>query len=142
MWGGSICLTKAHMFYILPFTPTDFPHPTALMKIACLLITHLRAKAEMRRHPDLKNNPAIIVERSEGRSRVVDLTSSTPGVTLGMTLEEALSIHPDALVLDADESPLPQSIHPSPELTARHQLPCLRVRFGDGLCQAGGPLTL
>ena len=37
------------------------------MKVACLLITHLRAKVEMRRHPNLKNIDAIIVERSRGR---------------------------------------------------------------------------
>ena len=74
------------------------------MKIACLLITHLRAKVEMRRHPDLKNNPAIVVERSGGRSRVIDSTPSTPDVSPGMTQEQALSIRPDALVLEADES--------------------------------------
>ena len=96
-------MTKAHMFYILPFTPTDFPQPTALMKIACLLITHLRAKVEMRRHRDLRNNPAIIMERSGGRSLVVDATPFTSGVLPGITLEEALSIRPEALVLEADE---------------------------------------
>ena len=74
------------------------------MKIACLLITHLRAKAEMQRHPNLVNTPAIIVERSEGKARVVDATRCTMGVSQGMTLKEALSISPEALVLDADES--------------------------------------
>ena len=74
------------------------------MKIACLLITHLRAKVELRNNPTLVSTPAIIVERSEGSSRVVDFTPSTHGVSPGMTLEEALSIHPEALVLDADES--------------------------------------
>ena len=29
------------------------------MKVACLLITHLRTKVEMRRHPNLKNIPAV-----------------------------------------------------------------------------------
>ena len=74
------------------------------MKIACLLITHLRAKVELRNNPTLVNTPAIIVERSEGWSRVVDFTPSTSGVSPGMTLEEALSIRPEALVLDSDES--------------------------------------
>ena len=74
------------------------------MKIACLLITHLRAKIEMRRYPDLKERPAVIVERSGRRSRLVDYTPSTSGVSAGMTLEEALSIQPDALVLESDES--------------------------------------
>ena len=73
------------------------------MKVACLLITHLRAKVEMRRHPNLKNIPAVIVERSKGRSMVVDSTPYTSGVSLGITLEEALPIRPEALVLEADE---------------------------------------
>ena len=57
----------------------------------------------MRRHPNLKNIPAIIVERSMGRSQVVDSTPSASGVSPGDTLEEALSIQPTALVLEADE---------------------------------------
>ena len=73
------------------------------MKVACLLITHLRAKVEMRRHPNLGNIAAIIVERSKGRSMVVDSTPYASGVSPGMTLEEALSIRPEALVIEADE---------------------------------------
>ena len=61
------------------------------MKVACLLITHLRSKVEMRRHPNLKNIDAIIVERSRERSQVVDSTPSASGVSPGNTLEEALS---------------------------------------------------
>ena len=73
------------------------------MKIACLHITHFRARVEMRRHPNLKNNPAIIVERSGGKTQVVDYTPSATGVSPDMTLEEALSIRPEALVLEANE---------------------------------------
>ena len=73
------------------------------MKVACLLITHLRSKVEMRRHPNLKNIDAIIVERSREGSQVVDSTPSASGVSPGNTLEEALSIQPTALVLEADE---------------------------------------
>ena len=53
------------------------------MKVACLLITHLRAKVEMRRHSNLKNIAAIIIERSRGRSQVVDSTPSASGVSPG-----------------------------------------------------------
>ena len=73
------------------------------MKVACLLITHLRTKIEMRRHPNLKNIPAIIVGPSRGRSLVVDSTPFASGISPGLTLEEALSIQPTALVLEADE---------------------------------------
>ena len=74
------------------------------MKIACLLITHLRAKVELQNNPTLVNTPAIIVERSGEKARVVDSSHCIMGVSQGMALEEALSIHPEALVLDADES--------------------------------------
>ena len=57
----------------------------------------------MRRHPNLKSTSAVIVERSKGRSMVVDSTPSASGVSPGITLEEALSIRPEALVLEADE---------------------------------------
>ena len=73
------------------------------MKVACLLITHLRAKIEIRRHPNLENTAAIIVERSGGRALVVDSTPSANGISSGITLEEALSIRPEALVIEADE---------------------------------------
>lgn len=42
------------------------------MKIACVLVTHLRAKLEMRRQPHLKDRPAVIVDRSRGQSLVID----------------------------------------------------------------------
>ena len=73
------------------------------MKVACLLITHLRIRVEMRRHPDLKGSLAVIVDRSEGRVVVADFTSCATGISSGMTLEEALSIRPEALVIEADE---------------------------------------
>ena len=74
------------------------------MKVACLLITHLRAKVEMQRNPHLQDSPAVIVERPDGRALVADSTPSATGVLPGMTLEEALSIQPDALVLESDNS--------------------------------------
>ena len=75
------------------------------MRVACLLVTHLRAKVEMYRHSHLKDAPVIIVDRSPSRARpvVVDCFRSAPGVKPGMTLEEAVSRHGKASVLDADE---------------------------------------
>ena len=46
------------------------------MRVACVLITHLRAKAELRRHAHLKDKPVVIVDRSRARPLVVD---SSPG---------------------------------------------------------------
>ena len=41
------------------------------MRVACVLITHLRAKAEMRRQADLKDRSTLVVEG------VLELTRST-----------------------------------------------------------------
>ena len=75
------------------------------MRVACVLITHLRAKAEMRRRPHLKGKPALIVDRnpSIGTPIVVDRFPEASGVMIGMTPEQAVSRHANAIVLDADE---------------------------------------
>ena len=75
------------------------------MRVACVLLTHLRAKVEMRRHPHLNDTPVIIVDRdpSSARPLVVDRFPAASGVAVGMTLEQAMSRHSNALVLDADE---------------------------------------
>ena len=33
------------------------------MRVACVLVTHLRAKVEMYRHPHLRDVPVVIVDR-------------------------------------------------------------------------------
>ena len=68
-----------------------------------MLVTHLRAKAEMRRRPHLENGAALIVDRSVARPLVVDRFPAASGVVAGMTLEEAVSRHANAVVLDSDE---------------------------------------
>ena len=75
------------------------------MRVACVLVTHLRAKAEMRRRPHLKGRPALIVDRSSsaGMPTVVDRFPEASGVMIGMTPEQAVSQHANAVVLDADE---------------------------------------
>ena len=45
----------------------------------------------------------MIVDRSGTKPLVVDITPEVSGVVAGMTLEEALSRHPDMTVLEADE---------------------------------------
>ena len=73
------------------------------MKIACVLITHLRAKAEMQRHPHLKDQPVLIADRSKSRPVVVDYLPAATAVSTGMPLEQALSYQAGAIVLEADE---------------------------------------
>ena len=75
------------------------------MRVACVLVTHLRAKVEMYRHPHLNDMPVVIVDRGNSGTRplVVDRFPKASGVRPGMTLEEAVSRHSNAVVLDADE---------------------------------------
>lgn len=73
------------------------------MKIACVLITHFRAKAEMRRHAELRDRPAVIVDRRKAKPLVVGSFPGASRVTVGMTLEQAISQHADTILLDSDE---------------------------------------
>ena len=73
------------------------------MKVACVFITHLRAKAEMQRHPNLKDQPVLIADRTKSRPVVVDYLPAATAVSTGMPLERALSYQAEAIVLEADE---------------------------------------
>ena len=75
------------------------------MRVACVLVTHLRAKVEIKRQPHLAQTPAVIVDRSGRRPMVVDSlpAANAKGVNTGMTLEQALSKHAQAAIIDADE---------------------------------------
>ena len=74
------------------------------MRVACVLVTHLRAKVEMQRQPHLKDRASLIIDRSRGRSLVIDHFPAASGVAVGMPLEQALSRNVDGLVLEADEA--------------------------------------
>lgn len=74
------------------------------MKIACVLITHLPMKAEMRRHLELRGRPVIITEDSGSKQVVVDSSREAGRVVAGMPLQEALSCCKGATLLQADES--------------------------------------
>ena len=77
-----------------------------IMKIACVLITHLPIKAELRRRPDLLGRPAIITQGAgsrPGSSQVVlDRSPEARGVVGGMPLQEAMSRCKGATLLEAD----------------------------------------
>ena len=73
------------------------------MKVACVLITHLRAKCELQRQPALAAEPAVIVDRSVGRPHVIDVFPATTGVPAGISLEEALSHNANTVVIEANE---------------------------------------
>ena len=73
------------------------------MRIACVLIAHFRARVELRRQPHLRGRPAVIADRSADPPRAADAFPAAAGVAAGMTLDEALSRHPAATVLEGDE---------------------------------------
>ncbi len=72
------------------------------MRIACVLITHMRAKAELQRHTHLKDSPIAVVDRTNGKPLVVD-SSAGASARAGMTLEQAMSYHNGLIILDAEE---------------------------------------
>ena len=68
-----------------------------------MLVTHLRARVELNRHPRLKDRPVLIVDRSRGRPLAVDRFPAAAGVSAGMTLEQARSRQAGSSLLEADE---------------------------------------
>ena len=74
------------------------------MKIACILITHIRAKAELRRRERLRGKPFAVIDRAANAMRppVIDNSPEASSVAAGMTLSQALSVHNDLIVLDSD----------------------------------------
>lgn len=73
------------------------------MKIACVLITHLPAKSEVRRRPELLDRPVIVAAASSKGATVLDFSSQVRGVTVGMPLQEAVSRCSSATLVEADE---------------------------------------
>lgn len=71
--------------------------------IACVLVLHFRARVELARRPELMGCAGLIVDRSGSRPLVVDCLPAASEAAPGMTLDQALSLQPDAVVLEADE---------------------------------------
>ena len=73
------------------------------MKVACVLIPHLKALVELRSRPHLRGRSIVVVDRSSGRPLVADFLPESSGVRQGMPLGQALSLHGGATVLEANE---------------------------------------
>ena len=71
--------------------------------IGCLIVNHFRARAELARRPQLADCAGVIVERSGRRSVVVDTLPAIRRAVAGMRLEQARSLEPDAVLIEADE---------------------------------------
>jgi len=74
------------------------------LKIACVLVTHLPMKAELRRRPDLWGKPVIIYQVHGSSWIVLDRTPEARGVKAGMTLQKAVSRVKNAEQLEANNA--------------------------------------
>ena len=74
------------------------------MNIACVLITHLPIKAELKRRPELVGQPALIVQEEGSKRQVLDYSADAKGVAQGMPVQEAVSICQEATIIEADQS--------------------------------------
>ena len=72
--------------------------------IACLLVTHMPVKAELKRRPELREKPVVITESYGSKTLVLDSSPKARGVASGMPLSEAMSRCKDAVLLQADGS--------------------------------------
>ena len=70
--------------------------------IACMLVTHLPVKAEVRRYPQLRGKPVIIIESYGSKDLVLDSSAEAHGVRSGMPLAEAISRCKEASLIQAD----------------------------------------
>ena len=70
--------------------------------IACVLVTHLPVKAEVRRYPELRGKPGIITESYGSKDLVLDNSPQAQGLAPGMPLQEALARCKEAVLLQAD----------------------------------------
>ena len=74
------------------------------MNIACVLITHLPIKAELIRHPELLEMPVIVTQELGAKRLVLDYSRQVRRISVGMPLQEAMSVCQDATLLAADET--------------------------------------
>ena len=61
------------------------------MIVACVLITHIRAKAELIRRPELEGRAFAVSDRTRPGSLVIDYSPTARGILAGMTLQRAVS---------------------------------------------------
>ena len=74
------------------------------VKVACVLVTHLPVKAEVRRTAVLRDKPVLITTRSSEGPQVLDVSRHVRGVSPGMPLQEALSRCKGVVLIEADET--------------------------------------
>ena len=114
------------------------------MRVACVLVTHLRAKVEMSRQPHLKTTPVLIVHRDASRARplVVDRFPGASEVVAGMTLEQAGLTARERRRAGRRRAALPPGLRPCAQGPSGGQRPGRDGGTRHGLCthrRAGAP---
>ena len=74
----------------------------AEMTVACVLINHFRAKSELARRPELEGRAFAVSDRTRAGVRIADRSPQAVGVVPEMTLQQAVSVRSELVVLDAD----------------------------------------
>lgn len=72
------------------------------MHVACILIKNFPVRAESQRCPKLYGKPIIIIKNVGSHQTVVDCSPEIGPITLGMSLQEALSRCRNAVLIQAD----------------------------------------
>lgn len=114
------------------------------MSIACVLITHLPIKAELIRHPEFLEMPVIVTQELGAKRLVLDYSRQVRRISVGMPLQEAMSLCQDATLLAADETyyqatfgEILQSLEQRSPLIEASELGCAYVGL-DGLGEMYG----
>jgi DNA polymerase-4/protein ImuB len=79
------------------------------VRVGCLLIPHFALQVELRRQPELREKPLLLIQSSGSRRLVLDASPRAAGVHPGMPLQEALARCKDAVLLEADLSAYQQA---------------------------------
>ena len=72
------------------------------MHVACMLIRNFPFRVEIERSPSLSGCDVLLVQSTGSRRAVLDTSPSISDVFPGDSLQEALSIHPNAIQCEAD----------------------------------------
>jgi DNA polymerase IV len=72
------------------------------MKILCILLPHFPLRCEALRHPEVDGCPAIVTNSVGSQKLVLDYSPELPDLQHNMPLQQALSRHAEARLIQAD----------------------------------------
>jgi DNA polymerase-4/protein ImuB len=74
------------------------------MKTLCVLLPHFPLRCEIQKHPEFENCPIIITYNAGSQKLVLDYSPRLEGLQPSMPLQQALSLHDEARLIQADIS--------------------------------------